>query len=105
MLFWLSLAVGLVLIVGAIVYATMQGLALWRLTKQVSRSAGEELDRIARASAEIELQLQAAAVSGTSLDASLVRLSRSRARLNVLTSALADVRSAVGRVTAVYPRK
>jgi hypothetical protein len=39
------------------------------------------------------------------LEASLTRLRVSRARLNVLTSALADVRAAVGRVTAVVPRK
>ena len=105
MLFWLSLAVFLVLLLGSIAFAALRGLELWRAFKRLSREAGSELDRIARTSAEIELHLQAAAASGTRLDAAVTRLGHSRARLNVLTAALADARAAVGRVTAVYPRK
>jgi hypothetical protein len=105
MLFWLTLTFAIVVVVASIAYAVVKGLEAYRTAKRLLSTAGEDLDRITRASAEIELHLQAAATSGTRLDASLPRLSTSRARLNVLTSALADVRAAVGRVTSVVPRK
>jgi hypothetical protein len=105
MLFWLTLAFAIVVVVTSVAYAVVKGLEAYRTAKRLLSTAGEDLDRITRASAEIELHLQAAATSGTRLDASLTRLSTSRARLNVLTSALADVRAAVGRVTSVVPRK
>ena len=105
MLFWLTLAFALLLILGSIAYAALKGLEFWRAFKLLSHRTTEELDRIARATAEIELHLQAAAASGTKLDASLTRLRSSRARLTVLTTALADVRASVGRITGVMPRK
>jgi hypothetical protein len=105
MLFWLTLTFAIVVVVASIAYAVVKGLEAYRTAKRLLSTAGEDLDRITRASAEIELHLQAAATSGTRLDASLTRLSTSRARMNVLTSALADVRAAVGRVTSVVPRK
>ena len=73
--------------------------------KRLGRSVGGELDRIAATSGEIERHLALAAESGTQLEASLARLRASRAQLTVLTSALADVRASVGRITAVVPRK
>ena len=105
MLPWLPLALMLLLVLGTAVYAAVRGLEVWRGFKRLSRQGTEELDRIARATAEIELHLQAATVSGTRLDASLQRLAASRARLNVLTAAIADVRASVGRITGVMPRK
>ena len=105
MLFWLTLAFAIVVVLASIAYAVVKGLEAYRTAKRLLSTAGEDLDRITRASAEIELHLQVAATSGTRLDASLTRLSTSRARLNVLTSALADVRAAGGRVTSVVPRK
>jgi hypothetical protein len=105
MLFWLALVVFLLLIAASAIFAVLKGLELWRAFKELGRRVTDELDGITRATREIELHLQAAATSGTALDASVQRLGRSRARLNVLTSALADVRASVGRVTAVMPRK
>jgi len=105
MLFWLALAFLLLAVIGSIAYAAVKGLETYRHTKRVLASSGSELDRITRATAEIELHLQAAATSGSRLDASLTRLSVSRARLNVLTSALADVRAAYARATSLVPRK
>ncbi len=105
MLFWLSLAFALAAVVGSVAYAVVQGLKAFRASKRLLSTTGEELERISRASAEIELHLQAAAAGGTRLDASLTRLGSSRARLNVLTSALVDARAAAGRLTGVYPRK
>ena len=103
--FWLALIIALVLTVASAIYATRQGLRAFRAFRRLGRSVGGELDRIAAASGEIERHLALAAESGTRLEASLARLRSSRARLNVLTSALADVRASVGRVTAVLPRK
>jgi hypothetical protein len=105
MLLWLALAFLVVAVVGSIAFAVTRGLETWRTVKRLGSGVADELDAIGRSAAGIEQHLQAAAVSGTSLDASLRRLSASRARLNVLTSALADARSAGGRLTDVYPRK
>ncbi|HWG56491.1 MAG TPA: hypothetical protein VNT58_08220 [Gaiellaceae bacterium] len=105
MLVWLALAFLVVALVASVWFAVVRGLDAWRAFKRLGGGVSSELDRIARATAEIELHLQAAATSGTALDASMRRLAVSRARLTVLTSALADARSAFGRLTDVYPRK
>jgi hypothetical protein len=102
---WLSLAVAVVLTFSSLAYLTLKALEAFRAFKQLGRGAGEELDRIGKASAEIERHLALAAAGGTRLEASLARLSESRARLNVLTSALADARSSLDRFTGVVPRK
>jgi hypothetical protein len=104
-IFWLALIIALVLTVASAIYVTQQGLEAFRGFKRLGRRVGGELDRITTASGEIERHLALAAESGTQLEASLARLRSSRARLNVLTSALAEVRAAVGRVTGVLPRK
>ena len=105
MLFWLPLTVALLLLAGSVLYITVRGLAVFRDFKRFSREVGSGLERIATETGRIEGHLALAAESGSRLDASLTRLRASRARLHVLTSALADVRAAVGRVTAVYPKK
>jgi hypothetical protein len=105
MLFWLALTVALLLLAGSVLYITVTGLAVFRDFKRLSRELGRGLERISTETGRIEGHLALAAESGTRLDASLTRLRASRARLNVLTSALADVRAAVGRVTSVYPKK
>jgi len=104
-IFWLALIVALVLTVASAIFVTLRGLEVFRAFKRLGRDVGVELDRITTASGEIERHLALAAESSTKLEASLARLRSSRARLNVLTSALADVRAAVGRVTGVVPRK
>jgi hypothetical protein len=104
-MFWLALTIALFLTISSAIYVTRQGLEAFRAFKRLGREVGGELERIERASGEIERHLALAAEGGTQLEASLARLRASRARLNVLTSALADVRAAVGRVTGVVPRK
>lgn len=105
MLFSLALTVALLLVVASVVYAPLKGLAAFRDFRRLARELGSGLERISTETGRIEGHLGLAAESGTRLDASLTRLRGSRARLNVLTSALADVQAAVGRVTSVYPRK
>lgn len=104
-IFWIALITALVLTVASAIYVTQQGLEAFRGFKRLGLRVGGELDRITTASGEIERHLTLAAESGTQLEASLARLRSSRARLNVLTSALAEVRAAVARVTGVLPRK
>lgn len=105
MLFWLALTVALLLVVASLVYTTTKALGAFRDFKRLGREVGDGLARISAETGRIEGHFALAAESGTRLDASLTRLRTSRARLNVLTSALADVRASVGRVTAVYPKK
>jgi hypothetical protein len=102
---WLSLTVAVVVTIGSAVYATSKGLDAFRALKHLGRATGDGLERIAESSAGIERHLSLASESGERLEASLERLRSSRARLNVLSSAIADVRAAVGRVTGVVPRK
>jgi hypothetical protein len=102
---WLALIIALVLTIASAVFLTLRGIEAFRTFKRLSVVAGAELERIATASGEIERHLALAAESGTQLEASLARLRSSRAQLNVLTSAIADVRAAVGRVTGVMPHK
>ena len=104
-LFWLALAVAIVAVVASSIYLTRKGLEAFRGAKRLGGTVTGELERIERTSGEIERHLALAAESGAKLEAELAQLRRSRARLNVLTSALDDVRASVGRVTAVYPRK
>jgi hypothetical protein len=104
-LFWLSLAIALISVIASATYLTLKGLEAFRAFKSLSRSIGGELERIEQATGQIERHLALASESGTRLESELDGLRRSRARLNVLTSALADVRASLGRVTAVYPRK
>ena len=103
--FWLALITAVVLTVASAIVATLKGLEAFRVFKRFGRNVDTELDRITVASGEIERHLALAAESGEQLQASLGRLRSSRARLNVLTSAIADVRAAVARVTGVVPRK
>jgi len=102
---WLALIAALLLVVGSSVYLTLKGLEAFRAFKSLGGAVRAEVDRVLSASAEIERHLALASESGTRLDRSLTRLSASRARLNVLTSALDDARAAAGRITSVYPRK
>jgi tRNA threonylcarbamoyladenosine modification (KEOPS) complex Cgi121 subunit len=103
--FWLFLAAAVVLTVASLIYATLKALEAFRAFKALGRNVGGELDRVSATTAQIERHLELAAESGSRLEASLSRLRTSRAQLNVLTSALSDVRASVGRVTAVMPRK
>jgi hypothetical protein len=104
-IFWLALIIALVLTVASAIYVTLKGLQAFRDVKRLSRVGGGEIERISGTSGEIERHLALAAESGSQLEASLARLRSSLARLNVLTSAIEDVRATVRRVTAVMPHK
>ena len=104
-LFWLALAVAIVAVIASAIYVTLKGREAFRGAKKLNGrsrtgSSGSS-GRAARSSGISTL----AAESGERLEAELAQLRRSRARLNVLTSAIDEVRDSIGRVTAVYPRK
>ena len=99
-LFWLSLAVSLALVLGSTVYLTRQGLETFRAFKQLGRRVRPELARIETTTAEIEQRLALAAERGSRLESSLARLHRSRAELNVLTTALDEALEPARRARA-----
>jgi hypothetical protein len=103
--FWLALAVAVVLTVASLIYLTLNALEAFRAFKSLGRNVGSAVDRVSATTAQIERHLELAAESGSRLEASLARLRTSRGQLNVLTSALADVRASVDRVTAFVPRR
>jgi hypothetical protein len=104
-LFWASLALAILLPAFGAVVVFRRGLALWRDLKRTGKSLLGELDVVG---GRLE-QMSAAAEGFGTVTArpgpSVARLQVSLARLAVLRSALRDVQSSVGRVTAVYPRK
>ncbi len=103
--FWLALAVAVVLTIASLIYVTLNALEAFRAFKRLRPNVTAALDRVTATTAQIERHLELAAESGSQLEASLARLRTSRAQLNVLTSALADVRASVDRVTAFVPRR
>ena len=103
--FWLALAVAVVLTTASLIYVTLNALEAFRTFKSVGRNLNAGLDRVTATTAQIERHLELAAESGSQLEVSLARLRTSRAQLNVLTSAVAEVRESIDRVTAFVPRK
>ena len=104
-LYWLALAVSIVVVIVSSIYTTREGLRAFRAFKTLGGNVSSEVERIEQASGQIERHLALAAESGARLDAELAQLRRSRARLNVLLSTINDVKASWGRLTAAYPRK
>ena len=104
-LFWLSLAVAVVLPAVGIFIAFRRGLTLWRDLKRVGRGSAAALDDVGRKLERMSTGAEALGEVTARAEPPVERLRVSLARLAVLRSALADVQDSVGRVTAVYPRK
>ena len=94
-LFWLALVVAVVSTIASAIYVTLKGLEAFRAFKTLGGTVTREVERIEQASGEIERHLSLAAESGTRLESELAQLRRSRARLNVLRSAIDDVRASL----------
>ena len=71
MLFWLALAVFVLAPAAGLVFAVRRALETWRGVKRLGSGASTGLDRIARATGEIEVHLLAATTSVEKLEASL----------------------------------
>jgi hypothetical protein len=97
--------VAIVAVAASLAVATLRGLEAFRAAKRLQQGLGAELANIDRSVGEIDGHLQRFEQESRSLQAALRTLRRDRATLAVLTAALDDVKFALGRVTAVYPRK
>ena len=97
-LVWLALAVSVAAVVAASIQTTLRGLELFRAFGALGSTVGNELASIERKSGTIERRLGESGRSGDALSVATARLAVSRARLNVLLSALADVRASLRRL-------
>jgi hypothetical protein len=104
-LVWVGLAVFVLASIGGIAVAALQGLSAYRTMRAVTGELTAGVDRVSRDADEIAVKLERLAEGTTGLDAALGRLRVSRARLNVLLQAIAEVRAGIGRITGVVPRK
>jgi len=80
--------VGLAVAVVAIVFASLQGFALWRQAKRTGGKFSAELSSFEERSAQAERLLAEADRSSQDLEAAVARLRVSRARLEVLLGSL-----------------
>jgi uncharacterized membrane protein YcjF (UPF0283 family) len=101
---WTALIVGALAVLAALGYLAVRLLQGWRTVKRFRRHLGKELERLADAG-ERTAEAAARATDTTELDQSLGRLRVTLARFAVLREALDEATGAVGRLTAVYPRK
>ena len=105
LLVWISLAVSVVAVAVTGVRTGRQGWATFKDSKRLGGALNTRLAALSQATARLERS--AAAVEGRSakLEAALARLATSRRRLAVLTGALDEVESTLGRLTFFFPRK
>ena len=80
--------VGLAVAVVAIVFASLQGVGLWRQAKRTGGKFSTELSSFEERAAQAERLLAEADRSSQDLDAAVARLRASRARLDVLLGSL-----------------
>jgi hypothetical protein len=103
MSFWIALAVLVVAIAGGIAYAVVRGIQLWRDLKHTGSRLGAEVERINKASLQIERHMAAAEAAAGRLQGSTGRLAASRARLDVQLGALREARAQVRRTFWFVP--
>ena len=102
---WIALAIGFLAFAGGAAVATRRGLDAFRAFKTTGRELTAGVDRVAHDADALTTKLELLADGTGRLEQALARLRASRARLNVLLQAIAEVRTAVGRITGVVPRK
>jgi uncharacterized membrane protein YcjF (UPF0283 family) len=101
---WTALIVGALAVAAGLGFLAVRILQGWRTLKRFRRHLGKELEQLA-ASGERAAEAAARATDTTELDQSLGRLRVTLARFAILRAALDEATGAVGRLTAVYPRK
>lgn len=103
MVIWIALGVLLVAIVGGIAYAAIRGWQLYRTAKRSGAAITAELDRISRATLEIERQMAKAEAAAARLHAATGRLATSRAQLDVQLVAVRQALAGARRVFWFVP--
>ena len=101
-LVWLSLLFLVAVFVIGVVYAIRCGLKAWRALSSFFDRVGGALEDALKRLDETPHHIDAAAVSTERLADALARLSRSRARLALLTGAFAEVRAGVNGAFAYF---
>ena len=102
---WISLAVFVVAITVTGVHAFRRGKATYRDSRRFSGELTPLLDALNEKTARLERSASAMDGNSARLEAALARLAESRRRLGVLTNALDEVESTLGRLALFFPRK
>lgn len=102
--FWIALACFVVALAAGSAVVAVRGLEAWRQLKRTRAAFGAELERISRATEDIQRQLAAASASQESLRLSLERLTASRERLMVQLAAVGEAQWLVRRLLPFLPR-
>lgn len=103
MLFWLALALWIVLSVAGLAFATVRGIVLWRAAKRTGAAISGEVAGIAERAERIQGHLDRAEAAGGRLKLATDRLARSRATLDVLIGAIREARAALGVAAPFSP--
>ncbi len=104
-LVWISLGVSVVAVAVTGVRTGRLGWAAFKDSRRFSGALGSRLAALSRATARLERSAAAIESGSVRLEGALARLAASRRRLAVLTGALDDVESTLGRLTFFFPRK
>ena len=102
---WISLAisVGAVAVTGA--RAGRRGWATFKDSRRFTGALGKRLGALSQSTAKLERSASALESGSVKLQSSLAGLAASRRRLAVLTSALDEAQSTLGRLALFFPRK
>jgi transposase-like protein len=98
-----SFLVGLALVLAAIVFCVVRGLQLWRQAKATGGVFGAEAAQFEVRSARTERLLAENETASKELEAALVRLRLSRAKLGVLTAEIGRAQARVRWLRAFLP--
>ena len=102
---WISLAVSIAAVVVTGVRTGRLGWATFKDFRRLSGALGTRLDALSQATARLERSATAMEGRSVRLEGSLNRLAASRRRLAVLTGAVDEIESTLGRLSFFFPRK
>jgi len=105
LLVWISLAVSVAAVAVTGVRTGRRGWATFKDSRRFTGALGTRLAALSQSTARLERSAAAMEARSARLEASLARLAASRRRLAVLTGALDEVQSTLGRLTFFFPRK
>jgi hypothetical protein len=102
---WIALGVSGAFVVAALAFAAVRGLDAWRTFRRFRRRAVDGLGEVTRRIARVERRLETAGETALRLQRAQAELHDSLAAARVLSSAVAEVRATVSRVTSLVPSK
>jgi hypothetical protein len=103
---WLiALIFSALVVIAALVHLVRRGLQLYRAARDSGTALGDGVTRVSESAEQTALKAERVSEDSERMAAAVERLSRSRAQLDVLLTAIREVRDSLGRVTALVPRK